>query len=436
MNKQTDAFLHALCSSLRIPRDGLIVYESGSIKQRATWGHPQVAINIAQWISPEIGLRVLEWLSHTGNRSQTTQIKLVSDTTFKLRLQDDTTLDIGIRPDGFINATQLCKAGGKLFGHYKDLKQTQDYLQALSSNIGIPIIGLMESKSGHYGGTYVHRKVAYHLAQWISPQFAVQVSNVLDELMITGRVELGNEKSNAEIEATLKKQLEDATNRLERYEPSVFGTTIDLCPVEYYRKDIVYFLKFKIPDRLHEKYLPTHPDITNENFACIEFGVTSDLEQRLTAHKNDKKKDSVVFIHAFELDKRYDAAKIEHYVKTIAKQLGIRFKYERNKETIMVDKETFNILLARVKEGICRLDVNTPEAIENDATETCVSHVDTGLELRRLELNHELELGKLKLEESKMSFKLEEKKLQFSQAMDLFNNQRITFDQYNQMVKV
>ena len=39
--------------------------------------------------------------------------------------------------------------------------------------------------------TYVNRKVAYHLAQWISPQFAVQVSNVLDELILTGKVELG-----------------------------------------------------------------------------------------------------------------------------------------------------------------------------------------------------------------------------------------------------
>ncbi len=41
--------------------------------------------------------------------------------------------------DGYINATQMCKAGGKLFGHYKENNQTKAYLQALSMSIGIPI---------------------------------------------------------------------------------------------------------------------------------------------------------------------------------------------------------------------------------------------------------------------------------------------------------
>ena len=61
-----------------------------------------------------------------------------------------------------------------------------------------PIIG------GKYPGTWVHRKVAYHLAQWISPKFAVQVSLILDELFITGKVEL---KSADEIDNEYKNQI-------------------------------------------------------------------------------------------------------------------------------------------------------------------------------------------------------------------------------------
>ena len=101
---------------------------------------------------------------------------------FKLKLLNNDILDIAIRKDGYINATQLCKAGKKLFGHYQTSKQTQDYLQALSSIIGIPIMDLFDSKvGGSHSGTYVHRKVAYHLAQWISPSFAIQVYNLIEE---------------------------------------------------------------------------------------------------------------------------------------------------------------------------------------------------------------------------------------------------------------
>ena len=46
---------------------------------------------------------------------------------FKLILENGEIMTIGIRNDGCINATQLCKAAGKEFKHYKENKQTQDY---------------------------------------------------------------------------------------------------------------------------------------------------------------------------------------------------------------------------------------------------------------------------------------------------------------------
>jgi hypothetical protein len=49
--------------------------------------------------------------------------------------------------------------------------------------VGIPTTELISIKQGgNHSGTYVHRKVRYNLAQWILPDFAVQVSNVLDNL--------------------------------------------------------------------------------------------------------------------------------------------------------------------------------------------------------------------------------------------------------------
>lgn len=80
--------------------------------------------------------------------------------------------------DGYINATAMCKAAGKLFGHYRSNDGTEAYLGALEADIGIPISQLIQVLRGGnvVQGTWVHPQVAIHLAQWLSPQFAVQVS--------------------------------------------------------------------------------------------------------------------------------------------------------------------------------------------------------------------------------------------------------------------
>ena len=45
-----------------ISPDTLIKYNTGSNTERANWGHPQVAINVAQWISPEFDVKVSKWI--------------------------------------------------------------------------------------------------------------------------------------------------------------------------------------------------------------------------------------------------------------------------------------------------------------------------------------------------------------------------------------
>lgn len=82
--------------------------------------------------------------------------------------------------DGYINATAMCKASGKLWGHYRETVATKAFLDELSADIGIPISDLVQSiKGGDFAlqGTWVHPQVAVHLAQWLSPKFAVMVSH-------------------------------------------------------------------------------------------------------------------------------------------------------------------------------------------------------------------------------------------------------------------
>ena len=94
-------------------------------------------------------------------------------------------MDSLIRDDGYINATMLCKAGGKLFGHYKTTKRTNTYLEALSLHLKIPIKELVLSKQGgnnkYEQGTWIHPYIATHLGQWISADFSIKVSIWIDE---------------------------------------------------------------------------------------------------------------------------------------------------------------------------------------------------------------------------------------------------------------
>ena len=82
--------------------------------------------------------------------------------------------------DGYINATHLCQRAGKLFADYRRLRHTEDFLEELSLNMGIPILSLVQTVRGRGdvtdGGTWVHPHVAINLGQWLSPSFAVKVS--------------------------------------------------------------------------------------------------------------------------------------------------------------------------------------------------------------------------------------------------------------------
>lgn len=45
--------------------------------------------------------------------------------------------------DGYVNATAMCKAVGRLFADYNRSKQAQEFLSTLSDDMGIPISSLV-----------------------------------------------------------------------------------------------------------------------------------------------------------------------------------------------------------------------------------------------------------------------------------------------------
>jgi hypothetical protein len=81
--------------------------------------------------------------------------------------------------DGYVNATAMCKAGGRRWNHYQTNERTQAYIHALAADAGIPATGnpgLICSIQGgrpELQGTWIHPRLAVDLARWISPAFAV-----------------------------------------------------------------------------------------------------------------------------------------------------------------------------------------------------------------------------------------------------------------------
>ncbi len=96
--------------------------------------------------------------------------------------------------DNYINATQLCQAGDKLFADWFHLNTTKQLLNDAESDIGIPISQLIDTKNENSNEfqqeTWIHPDLAIQLAQWISPQFALQVSKWVRTLFTTGNVSI------------------------------------------------------------------------------------------------------------------------------------------------------------------------------------------------------------------------------------------------------
>lgn len=91
--------------------------------------------------------------------------------------------------DGYLDATAMCKACGKMPFDWQRLQSTTEYLEALRIATGIPVTQLVVATNeiGHkMQGTWIHPRAAMRLAQWCSPKFAILVDGwVLD--LVEGR---------------------------------------------------------------------------------------------------------------------------------------------------------------------------------------------------------------------------------------------------------
>lgn len=100
------------------------------------------------------------------------------------------------REDGYLSATDMAQANGKLITDWLRLKSTKSFLDEASSVMGIPVTGLVQVFQGGVPedqGTWIHPDIAPDLGTWCSVSFRVQVNQWIKELMTKGAVSIANQ---------------------------------------------------------------------------------------------------------------------------------------------------------------------------------------------------------------------------------------------------
>jgi hypothetical protein len=213
--------------------------------------------------------------------------------------------------DGYINVTNLCKAGGKKFGNWRQLNRTFDFLKELSNAVGIPTASLIQYQTG-YGdtqGTWVHPQLAINIAQWISPQFDVKVSAWVYEIMMTGKIDITNTKSYRELQEenkTNKLQIKKLTKKYVKSQPRV----------QYKEQNVIYIL--------------TTPSLKKERRYIL--GKATNLTNRLsTYNKSDE--------HEVMYYEECPDSESMAIVETLVFQKLKKYREQANRERFILPKE-------------------------------------------------------------------------------------------------
>lgn len=406
-NKRLDFWKRNLENIELLKKNPLIEYEDGS------FAHPDIAILIGKWCSSEFEEQLLKFFN--------TKIILKDENkviNYTLKLKDNTDFIIPIRDDGYVNATELCKAGGKRLDHYQTGKQGKEYLNELIKLPEIRGVKLLSTNEGKNGGTWVHRKVALHLAQWISPSFAVQVSNWLDELLLTGKVELGKEKTNEELENIYKQKidkmqlsikefanenisLKKENNHLSKLHDNILkkrnyhkfkkGNCVYIVKDDWREKEYLKFGKTSnINDRLQD-YRTIVPEckilflVYLENNELLENNIKSKYNKILT-HQNheyvlniEPEKFILTIKKLLKLLKFLNMEStiennLELYNNPYDGELDKKYVYNEedydNIEIINEEKQVINVFIKKVNEEEDTLDKDYDKYLENDKNES------------------------------------------------------------------
>jgi hypothetical protein len=300
-------------------------------------------------------------------------LKADSIKNFKLTLEDNSSINIPVRGDGYVNVTELCKASNRRIDKWKETKESKALLQAfkvIPHNRGITSLVSVKGNSLKINqGTFAHPDIAIQIAQWCSPKFALQVSRWIRELLINCKV--GFNYKNTLDEISDQKRL-----------------SLDIQP--YLFKDVLYFFEFK-PDI---EYLSDKSTLENDNIHYFEFGVTSNIQQRQANYGSGYRLDKV-----FSYDSGFKSSLAESHVKKLVLDMNLKLNYKNKIECMRCTFEELENMYAQMVEHNFT-SKEEPQKIENLYMSTNIS--DYNFELQKLQIQAEIEKERIKSETDKI----------------------------------
>jgi hypothetical protein len=252
------------------------------------------------------------------------------------------------KEDGFIDATSLCKAGGKQFKHWHSLDSTKELIKALEQaeilkvgtttfkdwSVGIPtdpikIIDIINTGTNDKRGSWIHPDLAVQLAQWISPTFALKVSKWIRELLLFGNVVLGEERNEKILIERMKQEnleLQRKTIELEKENLKLLKNHNQILKKRQYhtfkRGPVFYifvsndgrlklgFEGISIDDRI-ESHRTTQPDL---KIVCICYTEKAYLLEQIMLSRYETKKVALSHEVLEEIDVEHVLESVKHFV--------------------------------------------------------------------------------------------------------------------------
>ena len=221
--------------------------------------------------------------------------------------------------DNYINATQMCKAGGKQFKHWYSLKATEKLVSTLERDVEISASQLVDVKKGNTSlyaqGSWIHPDLAVQLAQWISPSFALQVSRWIRELFARGTVSISSVRTDEEV-----RQLELKCFQLEKerelFEVERKQKEVELVKARRKELKLEEFIRSteKLP-KTEVIYMASSTAYQNQNRYKIG-GCSSEakLESRLNSYNTGHAKNDPYYFTEYWLVHSY--SEVEKIIKT------------------------------------------------------------------------------------------------------------------------
>jgi len=84
-----------------------------------------------------------------------------------------------MRENGYINASQLCKDGGRTFQFWLVLQKSKDLAAAVAKDVGVDKAIISKKHPKEYRGVYVHIHLMINIINWISAEYAFKLTKYL-----------------------------------------------------------------------------------------------------------------------------------------------------------------------------------------------------------------------------------------------------------------